>query len=106
MNAIIIIIIILVVHLPTDQWTSHYSADWPEILTTVEGGDARGVGVGGWRQGVNAPHLDTIQSHDGSSPACRPMNIYLADWLETLTTEEGEGGGGVGWMGGWVWGGG
>ena len=29
-----------------------------------------------------------------------------ADWLEKMTTEEGEGGGGVGWMGGWVWGGG
>ena len=67
----------------------------------MEGGDARGVGVGGWRQGVNVPRLGAIQSHDGSSPACRPMNIYLADWLKTLTTEEGEGGGGVGW-GRWV----
>ena len=92
----------MVVHLPADQWTSHYSADWLETLTTEEGEGGRGVG--GYGVGVNAPRLDTIQSHDGGSPACRPTDICLADWLETLTTEEDGGRGGV--RGGWGEGGG
>ena len=74
----------MVVHLPTDQWTSDCSADWLEKMTTEEGEGGGGVGwMGGWVWvGVNAPRLDTIQSHDGGSLACRPMDIYFADWLE------------------------
>ena len=41
----------MAVHLPADQWTSSYSTDWLETLTTEEDGGGGGV-RGGWGGGL------------------------------------------------------